>query len=53
MFFGNSSISEFTLNLLKKMIVVKEENRISWEELFELVIGKEEMERDELAMKEK
>lgn len=35
------------------MIVVKEENRISWEELFELVIGKEEMERDELAMKEK
>lgn len=34
------------LNLLKRMMVVEEENRISWEELFDVVIGKEEIEKD-------
>lgn len=35
-------MSEFTLNLLKRMIVVEEKNRISWEELFDLVIPKDD-----------
>ncbi|KAL4470319.1 hypothetical protein ABPG74_011930 [Tetrahymena malaccensis] len=44
-------ISDFTLNLLKRMIVVDEEKRISWEELFKLVIPSDDL--DEQIYKDK
>ncbi|KAL4502412.1 hypothetical protein ABPG72_011999 [Tetrahymena utriculariae] len=38
-------ISEFTLSLLKRMIVVDEEKRISWEELFQLVTPSDDLDQ--------
>ena len=35
-------ISSFSLDLLKRMIVIEEEDRISWDELFDLVLDKVE-----------